>query len=100
MIYYLISIILYLILLFLVKNTYVSSVNWPYKNSDYTEKLKLPLWLWLLSFIVFITPIINVIFLGATLIIYFISLLVDQWGMIKIENKFLKFLFKFLNKKF
>lgn len=45
---YLISFIFYLVLIILIKNTYVSPIkknSWNYKDSDYTEKLKLPLWL-------------------------------------------------------
>ena len=99
MITYLISIVFYFILILLIKNTYVSLIekdSWNYKESDYTEKLQLPLWLWFISFLIFFIPILNVVFSVAAILAYFVTLDVDKWGKIIPTGKF----FKFLNKKF
>jgi ABC-type Fe3+ transport system permease subunit len=94
-----IAVIFYFVLLLLVKNTYVSPTkksSWNYKDSDYTEKLKLPLWLWFISIVLFLIPMINLISSVISLILYFISLDIYREYKIKLTGKF----FKFLNKKF
>ena len=95
---YLISIVFYFILALLVKNTYVSPIkknSWNYKDSDYTEKLKLPLWLWFISIIILLIPILNGILLGLSIFIYILTINIEKWGKIKPTGK----IFKFLNKK-
>jgi len=99
MISYLISFVFYFILILLIKNTYVSPIkknSWNYKESDYTEELKLPLWLWFISIVLFLIPYINAFVLGLSILVYLITVNVEKWGKIKPTGKF----FKFLNKKF
>lgn len=99
MISYLISIVFYFVLLILIKNTYVSSTkksSWNYKESDYTEKLKLPLWLWFISIVLFLIPCINAFILGLSIFVYLFTINIEKWGKIKPTGK----IFKFLNKKF
>lgn len=99
MISYLISFIFYFVLILLIRNTYISPIrkfSWEYKDEDYTEKLKLPIWLWFISVILFLIPILNGIVLGVFILVYVVTINTDRWGKIKPTGKF----FKFLNKKF
>ena len=99
MITYLISLIGYLILFVIIRHLYVpSSANttykWKLKDSDYTEKLKISLWIYILYFIGFLIPIINLLCAYSTIIVLAITINIDQWAKFRIESKFLNFLNK------
>lgn len=94
MISYLISIVFYFVLLILIKNTYVSPIkkgSWYYKESDYTEKLKLPLWLWFISIVLFLIPILNAFSLGVFLFSYVFTINIKNGVKLNLLVKFLNF---------
>lgn len=72
MIWFIIGIILFAITLYVHKHTYERKVV-----DEYRDRLPCPLWLVILTFILFCTPIVGIILFFIGLVLYLISSLQD-----------------------